>query len=379
MCDSLNGGMLRITQQSNSASAKRCYATADYYSQGRGIFGSWGGEGASRLGLSGIVNRFSFRRLCDNLEPRTGKPVTVRMRSRRTVGYTFRFSVAKSVALLYAMSVHHDILVAFRAAVSESMREMEGEMKTRVRKAGEDTERITGNMVWAEFIHTTSCPVDGVCDPQLHAYIFVFNMTWDEQEHRWKAAVFRDIKSDAPYFQAAFRVRLANKLQDLGFEIERPRDDFEVLGIPSRALKRFSRRTELIERLARERGITNPRWKAELGPKTRERKAEQCGLGALRKEWKARLTREERQQLTSVYRRKTGFARQVSGEVLAVDQAIEHCLVPQAAVPERRLVTEALKRGIGAVTVERVTREVANRALVRSDVGGRRMVRLSCT
>ena len=83
-------------------------------------------------------------------------PVTVRIASKRTVGYNFKFSVSKSVSLLYAMSGDQAILDAFRAAVDESMCEMEGEMKTRVRKGGQDTDRTTGNMVWAEFIHTTS-------------------------------------------------------------------------------------------------------------------------------------------------------------------------------------------------------------------------------
>ena len=45
-------------------------------------------------------------------------------------------------------------------------------------------------------------------------------------------------------------------------------------------------------------------------------------------------------------------------------------------MPERKLVTEALKRGIGAVTVEDVAREVANRPLIRSEVAGRNMVTL---
>ncbi len=106
-------------------------------------------------------------------------------------------------------------------------------MKTRVRQAGKDEDRLTGNMVWAEFIHTTSRPVDGVPDPQLHAHCFVFNATWDDQEGRCKAGQFRDLKRDAPYFQAAFRVRLAGKLQDLGFGIERKRDDFEIAGVPA--------------------------------------------------------------------------------------------------------------------------------------------------
>ena len=206
----------------------------------------------------------------------------------------------KSVSLLYAFSGDQAILNAFRRAVHESMCEMEGELKTRVRLGRQNTERSTGNMVWAEFIHLTSWPVDGISDPQLQAYLFVFNMTWDEQEGRWKAGRFRDIKRDAPYFQAAFRVRLAKKLQELGFGVERDQDDFEIAGIPSNVLKRFSRRTELIERLAQERGITDPRRKAELGPRTKESRGKLCGLDALRKEWKARLTRPERQLLASV-------------------------------------------------------------------------------
>src|ERR1022692_2712004 len=152
--------MIRVTQQNSGAAAKKYYATADYYSQGQEIIGSWGGKGASRLGLDGMVDKFSFERLCDNLDPHTGEPLTVRTRTERTVGYDFTFSVPKSVSLLYAMSGDKDIMEAFRAAVDETMREIEAEMKTRIRKERQDMDRITGNMVWAEFIHTTSRPVD---------------------------------------------------------------------------------------------------------------------------------------------------------------------------------------------------------------------------
>jgi conjugative relaxase-like TrwC/TraI family protein len=298
------------------------------------------------------------------------------MRCERTVGYTFRFSVSKSVSLLYAISGDEAILDAFRAAVDESMREMEAEMKTRVRKAGQYTDRTTGNMVWAEFVHTTSSPVDGFCDPQLHAYVFVFNMTWDEAEERWKAGTFRRLKSDAPYFQAAFRVRLARKLDELGFEVERKGNDFEIGGMPSDVLKRFSRRTAVIERLAQERRITDPRWKAELGPRTREKKGPPCGLEAVRTEWNKRLTSQERQVLASVYSRETRYAPHLNGEAAAVDHAIVHCFARASIVPERKLVTEALKHGIGTVTIENVTRELGHRPLIWSDVGGRKVAAL---
>lgn len=58
---------------------------------------------------------------------------------------------------------------------------------------------------------------------------------------------------------------------------------------------------------------------------------------------------------------------------MAVDHATEHSFVREAVVPERKLVTEALKRGIGCVTVEAVTQEVSERPLIRSDAAGRKM------
>ncbi|HEY1270437.1 MAG TPA: MobF family relaxase [Gemmataceae bacterium] len=365
--------MIRITQQDSAKDAKRYYATADYYSEGQELVGQWGGRGASRLGLEGTVDKISFERLCDNLHPRTGEPLTVRTRGDRTVGYDFTFSVPKSVSLLYALSGDKDILAAFRAAVDETMRDMEAEMRTRVRRGGKEEDRTTGNMVWAEFIHTTSRPVDGLPDPQLHAHVFCLNSTWDEEERRWKAGQFRELKRDAPYFQAAFRVRLANRLQDLGFGVERKRDDFEIAGVPKDVLKRFSRRTALIEKVAGERGITDPDRKAELGAETREKKGAALGWDTLRKEWNARLSDKEREALAAVHRRERTAAWPDRGEGLAVDHSIEHSFVREAVVPERKLLTEALKRGIGSVTVEGVTREMAKRPLIRSDVAGRRM------
>jgi conjugative relaxase-like TrwC/TraI family protein len=402
--------VIRISQQDNAAGAKRYYATADYYSEGQELVGLWGGKGASRLGLSGTVDKDSFERLCDNLHPQTGGPLTVRTRTERRVGYDFTFSVPKSVSLLYALSGDEGILDAFRGAVSETMRDMEAEMKTRIRKDFQDTDRTTGNMVWAEFIHTTSRPVDGIPDPQLHAHCFVFNTTWDQEEERWKAGQFAEIKRDTPYFQAAFRVRLANNLQDIGFGVERKRDDFEIAGISADVVKRFSRRTSVIEeaykeylaeRLAKlghgvlregklevdgvemsdkqilsnaERlGITNARIKAELGAETREQKGKSLSWDMLRKEWNSRLSDSESDALATVHRRERKAERTERGETKSVDHAIAHSYVREAVLPERKLLTEALKRGIGAVTVEGVTREMQNRPLIRSEVDGRKM------
>ena len=104
-------------------------------------------------------------------------------------------------------------------------------------------------------------------------------------------------------------MRLANKLQDLGFGIERKRDDFEIMGVPKSAVKRFSRRTDVIEKAASERGIDDPKRKDELGAMTREKKNALLSWNALRKTWDEKMTDAERQALAETHRRETAFAR----------------------------------------------------------------------
>ena len=90
----------------------------------------------------------------------------------------------------------------------------------------------------------------------------------------------------------------------------------------------------------------------------------------MRKEWNSRLSDVERKSLAAVHRREHPVPRKTRGEALSVDHAIEHCYVRDAVVPERKLATEALKRGLGTVTVDGVAQEVRKRPLIRKKVEG---------
>ncbi len=122
--------------------------------------------------------------------------------------------------------------------------------------------------------------------------------------------------------------------------------------------------------MAEEKGITDPKRKAELGAETREKKSKELSWNELRKEWDSRLTDQERQALAETHRREVLYARPVRGEGMAVDYALEHSYVREQVIPERKLLTEALKRGLGSVTVEDVKQELARRPLIRGEEAG---------
>jgi conjugative relaxase-like TrwC/TraI family protein len=359
--------MLRINQQRSSAGAKSYFeeglAREDYYTQDA-IIGRWGGKGAERLGLAGEVGRQAFLNLCDNRNPVTHGPLTPRSKSDRTVGYDFNFHAPKSLSLLYTLTRDERILAVFQSAVRETMQELEADVKTRVRQAGQNAERTTGNLLYAEFVHLTARPVNGIPDPHLHAHCFTFNATFDSEEDRWKAGQFREVVRDAPYFEAAFHARLSRGIADLGLAIERTKAGWEVAGLGKALLAKYSRRTAKIEELAREKGITDIHEKSELGAKTREKKGEPKSLDVLREEWKSRLTDAERETIKRVLTTKQAKTEPAISATQAVDHALGHGFERASVVEERRLLATALKRGYGSVRPEDAKQNFVGRSEV---------------
>ena len=366
---------MRIIQNSSVGGAKSYYSTADYYTEGQELAGVWRGQGARLLGLSGEVSNKDWDALCDNKHPLTGEQLTARQRDVRRVGYDFNFHVSKSVSLLYSLTQDERILDAFRESVGQTMTDMEAEMQTRVRKEGRNEDRTTGNMVWGEFIHFTSRPVNGVPDPHLHAHCFVFNSTWDDKERAWKAGQFRDLKRDAPYFQAVFHSRLTERLANLGYGIERHAKGWEIAGVSNDLLGRFSRRTALIEQTATDLGISNAAEKDELGAKTREHKAKNLSAQQLFDEWHSRLSDTERETLSGVRSNAKPHERVRDDKAAdeAMQYAVGHCFERKSVVPERTVLAEALQHSVGRATVEEIHRQASVSGLIIGVRKGRRM------
>jgi conjugative relaxase-like TrwC/TraI family protein len=361
--------MLRVIVNTSSAGAKSYYASGlskeDYYIKGQEqeIIGNWGGKGATILGLKGKVDKDQFASLCDNLNPETNEQLTARQNENRRIGYDLNFHAPKSVSLVLALTKDEKIMSAFRESVHETMIEIEKDMQARVRVRGQNDNRTTGNLVYGEFIHSTSRPVDGVPDPHLHAHCFTFNATYDKVEGKWKAGEFGTIKKDAAYFEAHFHSAFSSKLKELGYGIERTKKGWEIAGIDRGTIEKFSNRTHEIDDAAEAKGITSAKGKDELGARTRSKKNSELTLDELREKWSARLTKVESSAIFGAKKNEnqtidfTGKKKEVPGHeeaAKAVDLALEHTFERKSVAGEREVLQEALKRGYGTCTPDQV-------------------------
>ena len=371
--------MLRIICSEDATQAKNYYTSnlkyeADpnklgkYYGQEQEVIGEWQGKASDLLGLNGKVDQESFEALCDNRRPDGNGRLTVRTSDHRRVGYDFNFNCPKSVSVVHALTGDERVLGAFRESVSETMRQIESDMKTRVRVQDANEDRKTGNMVWGEFIHFTARPVEGRPDPHLHAHCYAFNATYDPVEEKWKAGQFGDIKRDGEYYEAAFHARLAKKAGELGYAVGRSGDWWEIKGLSRETLEKFSQRTEKIEAAAKEGAIDDAAAKDKLAALTREKKVK-TSMSDLKREWAERLTLGEKQALSGLLGHQQN---QVITARESMDYALAHCHEPTSVVTDKALVTEALWHGIGQVDVVQVERQLLREEILTQEMNGRR-------
>jgi conjugative relaxase-like TrwC/TraI family protein len=359
--------MIRMIQSRSSAHAKAYFQDAlsksDYYVSDQELAGVWQGQLATRMGLSGFVDKEAFFDLCDNRHPGKNEAVTPLTREGRTTGYDINFHCPKSVSVLHALSGDEHILDAFRDSVTETMKTIEADGKTRVRMGGKYEDRDTREFVWAHFVHQTARPVEGALpDPHLHSHCFVFNATWDGTENRIKAGQFRDIKRDMPYYQARFHKTLSDKLSYLGYGIRRTDKSFEIDGVPQKVLDLFSKRTDEIGRIAKEKGITDAKELDGLGAKTRAKKQKGNSMDDLKKEWQAQIGALGKDGQSEKTVRYGAQDMPVVTPEQCIDHAVSHCFVRASVMPHRRFLTVAYRHGIGMgdVTLKGIDRSFEN-------------------
>jgi len=329
----------------------------DYYSEGHTVAGEWGGKMAGRLGLSGNVQADDFKSIVRNRKPNDEK-LTQRDAHNRITSFDFNFNVPKSISIARMLTGDTAIDECMNSALQKTMELVESHAQTRVRTgqhANSETTRTTGNLLWAKFLHKTTRPVNGTVDPNMHFHCLVMNATHDPVEDKIKAVNFRNLKSNAPLYEATFHSHLAAALRAQGYHIEKQEKFYDLAGMDRGMIDKFSNRSQQIDEAAREQGITSVAAKAKLGAITREDKADVPNWQRLLQEWKDRLTPAELQQLDTLKDEKN------KQEYLSAEEALtyglEHRLERRSTDRLTMIQATALMAGVGNVGADSVSEE----------------------
>lgn len=369
--------MLRITISKDAQAATSYFTNAltkeDYFFSEQEVTAIWSGKlAAEHLGLSGKVTKKDFTALVNGIHPKTGKSFILRDDDNRRVGYEYTFNCVKSVSLLFAITKNPEILAAHRAGVEAAMAAIEKSMQTKNRELGKINLETTGNLAYAAFEHMTSRPVQEknqeiyVCDPHLHTHVFVPNVTYSSRRNRLQSCEEGNIRLMSPYFEAVYHSVLTKELADKGYPIRRTVDRYEVQGVSREVIEKFSRRTLLIEKIAKEKGITDAKKKSEIGAKSRISKNKSVAERNLYRLWEQRLSAKELFQIRSVKgTANTQAANPITPEE-AIDSSLNNFLERKSVVAEKRVLGDALALGYGVLLPEQVKKAIAKRTDILS-------------
>lgn len=336
----------------------------------------WEGKTAEFLGISGReVTYENFRDVTNNIHPITKLRLKVRNVENSRAGFDITFSVPKSVSILQALTNDPEILRAHRYAYRKAISEIEARMQTQANnKYGRGYEH-TGNVLFSVFDHFTTRPnkviADGktqyLPDPQLHSHVFIPNVTWSHKKKRVQALEMGNLYTIAAFLEATYHSHLSKKLNEIGYLTERTHERYEVVGV-SHLIDRFSNRTKLIEKVAREKGIIDPKKKGELGARTRLSKSKSVSEDELFDHWKNRLSDSEFSDLQKI----KGLHKNASDRISvkeAVDLSLEHFLERNSTAVEKRVIAHALTLGYGHLLPEDVQKELEARDnIIRSRI-----------
>ncbi len=263
--------MLSVKKLSSATEAGKYYDKADYYTKGEknvDVNAAWFGQGAAVLGLNGTVDKDQFVKILEGDLP-NGQSLA-RPSGDRVPGWDFTFSAPKSLSLLALVGDDKRLLDAHLDAVKSTLTFAEQEyLVTRMKKHGELKTVGTDKMLAGLFTHTTSRDLD----PQLHTHSVITNAT-EGPDGKWRTIESKPLFSNKMLLGQVYRAELAEKAQQLGYQIEwdRQKGTFEIRGVDKNVIDQFSKRRQAIKDYADKKGLSGGKQLADAALKTRSSK-----------------------------------------------------------------------------------------------------------
>lgn len=338
----------------------------------------WLGAGAQALGLQGPVDRQRFESLLE-------KGVEgMKVSEGRRMGVDLTWSIPKSVSMLTA-SAPPEMRARLLALCTESnrvaMRHIESHVvQARFGKNGKQTQ-ATGSAIIASYQHVDARPVkqpDGsfLVDPDIHFHNVVVNATQDPETKEWRSLDLDFGALSVEQHLADFKAKahLAAGMREMGFEIEKTADGFEVSGISRDQIETFSQRKAQVDEALKAQGLTRTTSTgAERGAanqKTRLRKRDQT-QDELNQEWQSRLETAgidaQALQCNQTADQNMDAHIQTFHAYRASEHTLNHLSERESLFSQRQAELETLKAGMGDAGHEQLTHALAaNRRVLQA-------------
>ncbi len=336
---------------------------ADYYAQGMKVEGTCHGQLCAAVGLTEgtTITDEAFERVASNHHALTGDKLTERMAAGRRAGYDATFNAPKSVSIQAFLGGDDRLLAAHQTAVAEALRELECSACHQTGRGVNKRYATSGTIAAAVFLHGESRALD----PHLHSHAFIFNVTRSESKGgRLLALESSPIFERTKYLSEVYRNALAREVQRLGYHIERRPNGFELAGISSELLERFSKRAQERDQAiaAREAELGRALSRDEIAVLVREnRAAKQYELTTeeVRQRQFTQISTGELEQLRALKAGSLRTPAEPANLAEAMARASEHLFERRTVVPEHEFIATVLREIYGAHALDAVKAAIA--------------------
>jgi conjugative relaxase-like TrwC/TraI family protein len=355
-------------------------AQQNYYTEEDRIRGTWHGKLAEAYGLRGEVQEEHFHRLSEGQHPITGEQLVQHQVAREYLnergdkvitmehraGWDATFSAPKSVSLTALVGGDERVRDAHRESVQVALDELERYVQARIGR--NHPAETTGQWVAAKFEHDSARPVGGYAAPQLHTHTVFFNLT-ETEDGKTHAIQPQELYKSQQYATAIYRSELAQRLQELGYEIELGKSGQpEIKGYTQEYLNASSPRRQQIKERLEEAGLRGAGAAQIAAHQTREEKLSALSHEEMRARHQELAAAFGNQAHRAVQETQGRGARghQRSGEnearaQEAVTYARDRNIEREAVVDERELIRDALRRSMGESTFREVRENLEHR------------------
>ena len=218
---------------------------------------------------------------------------------------------------------------------------------------------------------------------QLHVHGAILNATYDSVKKRWTAVDLSNVVRDSGYYDALFMNRLATKIKDLGYAVERSEHNFEVAGISRETIEKFSRRSEKInqliaegtaEKIAASENISLQDAKDKLGAFSRKEKSSQYSIEELPAVWRQRLDDNEARQIDKILAGEITPTQKSLTAEKAIQYSKQHNFERESVIRQRQLLKDALLYGIDEVNADEIHQAATSQAWIREGEGANALI-----